>query len=115
MYNHIDIRSESPYCMGMGGEWEWVNRGVGQRVSQARKRARFTQKELAGRIGMSRASVANIEAGKQPIQIQMIFELADKLQVTPFELIPAISESGKPRDLSDLLLVEQLKRHVAAL
>jgi transcriptional regulator with XRE-family HTH domain len=97
----------------MEGRWGWVNRGVGLRIAQARKRLRLTQKDLAERIEMSRASIANIEAGKQPIQIQMVFELADRLEVTPFDLIPAISESGKPRDLSDVQVVEQIKRQVA--
>lgn len=113
MSNQVDIPLRCAYGKGMEGRWGWVNRGAGQRIAQARKRLRLTQKELGNMIERSRASVANIEAGKQPVQIQMIFELADQLQVTPFDLIPAISESGKPRDLSDLQVVEQIKRQVA--
>jgi transcriptional regulator with XRE-family HTH domain len=97
----------------MDGKWKWVNRGAGQRVAQARKRASMTQKDLASRIQMSRASVANIEAGNQPIQIQMIFELAEHLHVAPLDLIPDISESGARRDLSDVQLLDQIKRQVA--
>jgi len=97
----------------MDGKWGWVNRGAGMRVAQARKRVGLTQKALADRIKMSRASIANIEAGKQPIQIQMIFELADQLKVAPEDLIPAMSESGRPRALSDLQVVELIKRQVA--
>jgi transcriptional regulator with XRE-family HTH domain len=113
MSNHIDISSRGLYRSGMDGRWTWVNRGAGQRVAQARKRLGLTQKGLANRIKMSRASVANIEAGKQPIQIQMIFELADKLEVTPADLLPAVSESGRSLDLSDLQVVQQIKRQVA--
>jgi transcriptional regulator with XRE-family HTH domain len=96
----------------MDGKWKWVNQGVGQRVAQARKRARLTQKDLAGLIQMSRASVANIEAGNQPIQIQMIFELAGHLHVQPADLIPAVSETGKPRDLSEIQTLDDIKRKV---
>ena len=101
------------YCGGMQGKWDWVNRGVGQRLAQTRKRARLTQKGLADLVDMSRASIANIEAGKQGIQIQMIFELAEQLQVPPSDLIPALNDSGKLRDLSDLQTLEQIKRQVA--
>lgn len=73
----------------------------------------MTQKDLARRIRKSRASVANIEAGNQPIQIQMIFELAEHLHVAPLDLIPDISESGTGRDLSDAQLLDQIKRQMA--
>ncbi|MGB0065764.1 MAG: helix-turn-helix transcriptional regulator [Terracidiphilus sp.] len=97
----------------MDGKWGWVNRGAGQRVAEARRRAGLTQRELAQQIKMSRASVANIEAGKQPVQIQMIFELAERLHVQPADLIPAISETGKQRDLSEIQVLELIKRQVA--
>ncbi|MGP8250653.1 MAG: helix-turn-helix domain-containing protein [Terracidiphilus sp.] len=98
----------------MDGKWKWVNRWAGQRVAQARKRVGLTQKGLAGLIQKSRASVANIEAGKQPIQIQMIFELAELLHVEPGDLIPVISETGKKRDLSEIEALKDIKRQVAA-
>lgn len=113
MSNHIDIGNQMPYLWCMDGKWQWVNRGAGQRVAQARKRAKLTQKDLAGLIQMSRASVANIEAGNQPIQIQMIFELAEHLHVEPADLIPAVSETGKLRDLSEIQALEDIKRKVA--
>lgn len=96
----------------MHDKWDWVNRGAGQRIAQARKRAGLTQKGLADRVQMSRASIANMEAGKQAIQIQMIFEMADKLQIPPSDLIPVISESGKPRDLSELLTLDHIKQEL---
>jgi transcriptional regulator with XRE-family HTH domain len=112
MSNYIDIGFGRLYLEGMDGRWAWVNRSLGQRIATARKKLRLTQQDLADRIDRSRASVANMEAGKQPIQIQMIFELADKLQVTPADLIPAVSESGRFVNLSEVQVVEQIKRQL---
>ena len=97
----------------MHNKWGWVNRGAGQRIAQARKKAGLTQKGLADRLEMSRASIANMEAGNQAIQIQMIFEMAHHLQVPPLDLIPAISETGGVRDLSEVETVELIRRQLA--
>jgi transcriptional regulator with XRE-family HTH domain len=99
------------YFPNMDERWRWVNRETGQRVAQARKRARLTQTELAKLIDKSRASVANIEAGNQPTQIQMIFELADHLHVTPLELLPDAA-SGENRSLSDVKVYDDMKRQI---
>jgi transcriptional regulator with XRE-family HTH domain len=97
----------------MQDNWDWVNRGVGQRIAQARKRAGLTQKILADRVSLSRASIANMEAGKQAIQIHMVFELAHQLHVPPLDLIPVISESGILRDLSEIQTIALIKRRIA--
>lgn len=54
----------------------------GLRLSDARAIAKLTQNELAQRAGMSRASIANIEAGRQRVLLHQIIELTDALRMT---------------------------------
>ncbi len=60
---------------------------IGKYVSDARERAKMTQEELAERIGMTRASISNIEHGRQKIQIHILYILADSLNISPLQLV----------------------------
>ena len=65
-------------------------KSFGTLVSEKRRRAKLTQHDLAQALGLSRASVANIERGKQPIQLHSIFKIASVLHVDVRELIPTL-------------------------
>jgi transcriptional regulator with XRE-family HTH domain len=52
---------------------------VGTRVRDCRVSAQLTQTELADRLGMSRSSVANIEAGRQTIKVDLVHRIATVL------------------------------------
>lgn len=61
----------------------------GKRVADARDRAGYTQLQLAEKIGLSRASVANIEAGRQRIVLHQALEIAEALGISSIgELLP---------------------------
>lgn len=49
---------------------------------------KLTQADLAEAVGLSRASVANIERGQQRVQLHLVVRLAEVLGVELGELIP---------------------------
>jgi transcriptional regulator with XRE-family HTH domain len=65
-----------------------VNTLFGQRLASARRSRRVSQSELGNRIGRSRVTIANMESGKQNVQLHQVFILAEALNVPATELIP---------------------------
>lgn len=74
---------------------DWFYRDFGARVRAARGDA-ISQQELARRIGLSRASVANIERGVQRVPVHMISVLAAALDITAEDLLPPEATLGAP-------------------
>jgi len=60
----------------------------GRRLRDLRRAAGLSQQELAARVDISRASVANIERGAQRVALHQAVELAAALGVDPIRLIP---------------------------
>jgi transcriptional regulator with XRE-family HTH domain len=63
-------------------------RAIGSRVLRARIDAGMTQDQLAEKIGMARASIANLEAGRQRPPVHVIADIAAALGVPRHDLIP---------------------------
>jgi transcriptional regulator with XRE-family HTH domain len=62
---------------------------LGRSVRTRREALRLTQADLAAKIGLSRASVANIESGRQAVLLHQFLALAEALTVPPMDLIPS--------------------------
>jgi transcriptional regulator with XRE-family HTH domain len=58
-----------------------INVTFGKAVARRREELELTQAELAGLAGISRASIANIEKGRQNVLLHHIYDLADALQM----------------------------------
>jgi len=71
----------------------------GQRVRQHRERLNLNQAEVARAVGLSRASIANIETGRQRTPIHHLYRLARALRVDVHALLPAPSE--EPQTIID--------------
>ena len=60
---------------------------IGDQIKAARTRQRVTQTELAKRVGLTRSSIANIEAGRQRVMIHWVMQIAEALNVSAIRLI----------------------------
>ncbi len=79
---------------------------VGRRLRQARTHADLTQQQLANKVGLSRASVANIEAGRQPFLLHTLNSFAAALEVKPCVLLP---DDGARATATDLPVEKELE------
>lgn len=87
-----------------------IYRNLGIRIRELRKSLRQTQDQLAKQVGISRASLANIEAGRQQVLVHHLFALASALQLdSPAQLLlmpQARSRSSAASSSSSLPLAE---------
>lgn len=62
---------------------------IGAALSDRRRELRLKQAEVADQIGLTRASLANIESGRQKIMLHQIYKLATALKVgSIIDLVP---------------------------
>lgn len=94
----------------------------GRRVRAARERSSLTQQALADALGLTRSSVANIEAGRQRALLHMTAAVAAATGVAAADLLPDQASLTAPpslrRDLDRLSdtnrqAVEMLLRRTA--
>lgn len=73
---------------------------LGQRVRQVRERQQLKQEDLAARVGMSRATITQVENGQQKVHLQSLYLIAAALGAAIADLLPTISElSSTDRDI----------------
>jgi transcriptional regulator with XRE-family HTH domain len=72
---------------------DWIYTEIGDIVRRRRKKLGKTQAELAPKLGLSRASVANIETGRQSLLVHQLYALAEALELSPQDLLPASSSA----------------------
>lgn len=78
-------------------------RVVGERIAQARRRQELTQKGLASAVGLSRASVANVEKGRQAIALHVLVKFSQVLGVPAADLIPSDPEVSSSAQIEQSL------------
>jgi transcriptional regulator with XRE-family HTH domain len=67
---------------------ELVYREFGKRLASERSRKGLTQAQLADLVGLSRASITNIERGRQRVQLHLVYSFANALQTPAGALLP---------------------------
>lgn len=86
-------------------ELEPIYRAVGRRICAERRKRGLNQDTLAAGCGLTRASFANIEAGRQRVQLHALAQIADVLGVPVGDLLteqPAADlEAGIPAWVSE--------------
>lgn len=75
---------------------------VGSKVRSARLAAEISQEVLATQVGLTRSSVANLEAGRQRIALHLLAAIARELNKDACELLPEKLESHRTPIFSDL-------------
>jgi len=67
---------------------------VGRKIREARQRTsgNLSQQKLADRLGVSRASIVNIEAGRQHAPLYLLWQIADALNTDLPLLLPRRDE-----------------------
>jgi transcriptional regulator with XRE-family HTH domain len=91
-----------------------INKNVGRAIRQRRDDLGFTQGALAEQIGLSRASIANIEAGEQGMSVSTLLTIAHALELQGETLVRAAREGEVelparelPKEASDALRDEE--------
>lgn len=93
-----------------GGRDGELYRFVGSEIRRRRERLGKTQDELALQIGLSRASVANLEAGRQAVPLHHLVEIAAVLGVSAADILPQ-----EPRlEITDTKVLDDLPSTVRA-
>lgn len=69
-------------------------KNVGEAISTSRKNIGYSQEYLANKIGMSRASIVNIEKGRQHPSIFLLWKLSEVLNAQFVDLLPKFVTSN---------------------
>ena len=84
----VDVRIELRFSRAMA-DLE-IYRIVGAGLAARRKKLRLKQSEVADQIGLTRASLANMERGRQKIMLHQIYRLASALKAESItDLVPS--------------------------
>lgn len=80
--------------MGKMSDNELLYQAVGEKIRYIRERSspKLSQAQLATRLGVSRASVVNIEAGRQRAPLHVLWQIAEILGIELSFLIPQRDE-----------------------
>jgi transcriptional regulator with XRE-family HTH domain len=92
-------------------DFDEVYRVLGRKVRQMREGQHLSQDLLAQRLGISRASMVNIEAGRQRAPLHLLWQMAEVLQSKLTDLIPTPEEvATRPNQpLLDRELINQIE------
>lgn len=84
---------------------------LGQNAARLRNAKGLTQAEVAAQIGLTRASLANIETGRQKVLMHHVFRLANALECDSIlDLVPptfVFAGDGQPVSVHGSPLSEQ--------
>ena len=81
---------------------------LGSTIKAKRRALGLTQQQLAKQLGISRASLANVETGRQRVLVHQVYELADRLNANVHELLPEPSDAQALQALDDLRFSENV-------
>ena len=79
-------------------DFDEIYREVGRKIRQTRENQHLSQDSLAQRLGISRTSMVNIEAGRQRTPLHVLWQIAELLETKLTLLIPTLEELLAPQN-----------------
>lgn len=80
---------------------ESIYKRFGRAVASRRIALKLTQSKLGELVGLSRASIANIESGRQNVLLHQVYNLADALQCAQLaDLLPKPDVDRQGEDIA---------------
>ena len=81
---------------------------VGNNIRRYRRAMPRTQQQVAAQVGLSRASLANIESGHQWVRLHHVYAIAEALDLdSPTALLPPLKPAPEPTEMSELPLPKE--------
>lgn len=71
-----------------GEEGAALYAAIGRAIREARHDREMTQEQVANAIGLRRTSIVNIEAGRQRLPLDTLYDIADALNIQAVSLLP---------------------------
>lgn len=99
----------------------WINSYIGEKIAEYRKQKGHTQEDLGNALNLSRASIANFEAGTQAISIIDLYKIAIKLDEDIAAFLPKIDEvktlirAPEQKIKEDQLLTDEKKEKLTSI
>ena len=97
LYNHIVLEIDNSNLKHHKHSMnpDSIYRHIGEVIKTRRKALTpsLTQESLAQRLGISRASLANIEIGRQSVMVHQLYAFAKILNLPPSDFLPPVDSS----------------------
>lgn len=65
-------------------------------LTEARQGARLTQRQLSARLKRGRSFIQRVENGERVLDFLEVIDVAEVLQIDPFDLLDRVLNYGKP-------------------
>jgi transcriptional regulator with XRE-family HTH domain len=102
--------SAKPTILLTTQEQEELYNRLGQVIKAARVTANVNQEDLARHLGFaSRISIANIESGRQKVQLHTLLDISDYLKIPLSAIVPSLETL---REQVDPKLIKNIQKEV---
>lgn len=102
----LDIFRRESINIPMNPESLYGHIGALIRSRRRKFKPRWTQEKLANRLGISRASLANIETGRQAVSVHQLYAFAEVLNLAPADFLPPADGAVAREDWDEKLPVD---------
>lgn len=88
---------------------EPIYKTIGGIIRQRRRRLELPQTKLAALLGISRATLASIETGRQRVLVHHLYAFADALDIKPGDLLPQMIKNQSASEWAQFPIPSDLK------